>query len=147
MGWFDDQIEFRKKHERELLSDSFENIARSVTGRKVRKSLLKAQSPAYVSRDDHGILRFDEAQPNIAEAPVVAFPRASENVHVLICAGRIVRQMKIRYRVKMAQFLSSEACRVPRGAQFYDSIRLFIYNTYRNIMSNFLIDNILYHKL
>ena len=39
MGWFDDQIEFRKKHERELLSDSFENIARSVTGRKVRSSL------------------------------------------------------------------------------------------------------------
>ena len=43
MGWFDDQIEFRKKHERELLSDSFENIARSVTGRKVRKSLLNDQ--------------------------------------------------------------------------------------------------------
>ena len=39
MGWFDDQIEFRKKHERELLSDSFENIARSVTGRKVRSTL------------------------------------------------------------------------------------------------------------
>ena len=39
MGWFDDQIEFRKLHERELLSDSFENIARSVTGRKVRSSL------------------------------------------------------------------------------------------------------------
>ena len=39
MGWFDDQIEFRKKHERELLSDSFENIARSVTGRKLRSSL------------------------------------------------------------------------------------------------------------
>ena len=34
MGWFDDQIEFRKKHERELLSDSFENIARSITGRR-----------------------------------------------------------------------------------------------------------------
>ena len=39
MGWFDDQIEFRKKHEREFLSDSFESIARSVTGRKIRKSL------------------------------------------------------------------------------------------------------------
>ena len=39
MGWFDDQIEFRKKHERELLSDSFESIARSVTGRKMRSSL------------------------------------------------------------------------------------------------------------
>ena len=39
MGWFDDQIEFRKKHERELLSDSFENIARSVTGRKIRTFL------------------------------------------------------------------------------------------------------------
>ena len=35
MGWFDEQIEYRKKHERELLSDTFENIARSVTGRKV----------------------------------------------------------------------------------------------------------------
>ena len=34
MGWFDDQIEYRKKHERELLSDSFENISRSITGRK-----------------------------------------------------------------------------------------------------------------
>ena len=40
MGWFDEQIEYRKKHERELLSDTFENIARSVTGRKV-SSLLK----------------------------------------------------------------------------------------------------------
>ena len=39
MGWFDEQIEFRKKHERELLSDSFENIARSVTGRKISSSL------------------------------------------------------------------------------------------------------------
>ncbi len=39
MGWFDEQIEFRKKHERELLSDSFENIARSVTGRKTRSTL------------------------------------------------------------------------------------------------------------
>ena len=39
MGWFDDQIEFRKKHERELLSDSFESIARSVTGRKLHSSL------------------------------------------------------------------------------------------------------------
>ena len=35
MGWFDEQIEFRKKHERELLSDSFENLARAVTGRKI----------------------------------------------------------------------------------------------------------------
>ena len=35
MGWFDDQIEYRKKYERELLSDSFEEIARSVTGRRI----------------------------------------------------------------------------------------------------------------
>ncbi len=40
MGWFDDQIEFRKKHERELLNDSFENIARAVTGLKTRSSIL-----------------------------------------------------------------------------------------------------------
>ena len=39
MGWFDEQIEYRKKHERELLSDSFENIARSVTGRKTISAL------------------------------------------------------------------------------------------------------------
>ncbi len=43
MGWFNDQIEYRKKHERELLSDSFENIARSVTGRRV-SSALKADA-------------------------------------------------------------------------------------------------------
>ena len=35
MGWFDEQIEYRQKRERELLSDSFENIARSVTGRSI----------------------------------------------------------------------------------------------------------------
>ena len=40
MGWFDEQIEDRKKYERELLSDSFENIARSVTGRRVSSSTL-----------------------------------------------------------------------------------------------------------
>ncbi|MDO5327549.1 MAG: ATP-binding cassette domain-containing protein [Clostridia bacterium] len=39
MGWFDEQIEYRKKHERELLSDSFENLARSVTGRKTMRLL------------------------------------------------------------------------------------------------------------
>ena len=39
MGWFDEQIEYRKKHERELLTDSFENIARSVTGRKTMSML------------------------------------------------------------------------------------------------------------
>ena len=39
MGWFDDQIEYRKKRERELLNDSFEGIARSVTGRRLRSFL------------------------------------------------------------------------------------------------------------
>ena len=41
MGWFDEQIEFRKKHERELLSDSFENLARSVTGRKTASAFTE----------------------------------------------------------------------------------------------------------
>ncbi len=40
MGWFDEQIEYRKKRERELLSDSFENLARSVTGRKTTSVLM-----------------------------------------------------------------------------------------------------------
>ena len=34
MGWFDEQIEYRKKHERKQLSDSFEKLSYSVTGRK-----------------------------------------------------------------------------------------------------------------
>ena len=32
MSWFDDQIEYRKSRERQLLTDSFENIARAITG-------------------------------------------------------------------------------------------------------------------
>ena len=43
MGWFDEQIEFRKKHERELLSDSFENIARAITGRKNVTSIKEGE--------------------------------------------------------------------------------------------------------
>lgn len=35
MSWFDDQIEYRKKRERELLSDSFENIAHSLIGGRI----------------------------------------------------------------------------------------------------------------
>ena len=34
MGWFDEQIEYRKKHERQVLSDSFEKLSYTVTGRK-----------------------------------------------------------------------------------------------------------------
>ncbi len=54
MGWFDDQIEFRKKHERELLSDSFEGIARSITGRKIRSTL---QDQEDVSDAISGLLK------------------------------------------------------------------------------------------
>ena len=35
MSWFDEQIEFRKKRERELLADSFENVAHSLTGGRI----------------------------------------------------------------------------------------------------------------
>ncbi len=38
MGWFDDQIESRRKQERELLEDTFDNMARAVTGRRTRES-------------------------------------------------------------------------------------------------------------
>ena len=41
MGWFDEQIESRKKIENELLSDSFQNIAWSITGRKLGDGWLK----------------------------------------------------------------------------------------------------------
>ena len=55
MGWFDEQIEFRKKHERELLSDSFEQIARSVTGRKIHTTL---KDQADVSDATAGLLKY-----------------------------------------------------------------------------------------
>ena len=55
MGWFDEQIEYRKKHERELLSDSFEGIARSITGRKLRSSL---QDQEDVSDAISGLLKY-----------------------------------------------------------------------------------------
>ena len=55
MGWFDDQIEFRKKHERELLSDSFEGIARSITGRKIHSTL---QDQEDVSDAVSGLLKY-----------------------------------------------------------------------------------------
>ena len=55
MGWFDDQIEYRKKHERELLSDSFEEIARSVTGRRINAVL---REEADVSDAVAGLLKY-----------------------------------------------------------------------------------------
>lgn len=55
MGWFDDQIEFRKKHEQELLRNSIEGIARSVTGRKLRSGL---QDQEDVSDAISGLLKY-----------------------------------------------------------------------------------------
>ena len=68
MGWFDEQIEFRKKHERELLSDSIENIARSVTGRKISGEL---KNQADISDAVSGLLKHmgvkeREVPPNIS---------------------------------------------------------------------------------
>ena len=34
MGWFDEQIEYRKKREREMLSDSYDKLTYTLTGRK-----------------------------------------------------------------------------------------------------------------
>ncbi len=41
MGWFDEQIEYRKKHERKMLSDSFEKLTYTVTGRKSGSAFLE----------------------------------------------------------------------------------------------------------
>ena len=41
MGWFDQQIEYRKKRERELLADSYDNISKSITGRKVSNGITE----------------------------------------------------------------------------------------------------------
>ncbi len=67
MGWFDEQIEFRKKHEREMLTDSIENIAMSVTGRRLGSTL---RDEADVSDAVSGLLKHfgikeREVPPNI----------------------------------------------------------------------------------
>ena len=41
MGWFDEQIEYRKKQERRLLSDSFEKLELTVTGHKSSGSFVE----------------------------------------------------------------------------------------------------------
>ena len=55
MGWFDEQIEFRKKHEQELLRNSIEGIAKSVTGRKIRSDLHDQED---VSDAISGLLKY-----------------------------------------------------------------------------------------
>lgn len=41
MGWFDEQIEYRKKKEIDLLSDSFQEIAKSITGHKIGNGFIQ----------------------------------------------------------------------------------------------------------
>lgn len=41
MGWFDEQIEFRKQQERKMLSDSYEKLQLTVTGRKTGESFAE----------------------------------------------------------------------------------------------------------
>ena len=43
MGWFDEQIEDRKKQERRMLADSYEKLQLTVTGRKSGESFLEGE--------------------------------------------------------------------------------------------------------
>ena len=43
MGWFDEQIEDRKRQERKLLADSYERLHLTVTGRKSGDSFLEGE--------------------------------------------------------------------------------------------------------
>lgn len=43
MGWFDEQIEDRKKQERRMLTDSYERLQLTVTGRKSGESFLEGE--------------------------------------------------------------------------------------------------------
>lgn len=46
MGWFEEQIKLRKQQDEEVYSQSFESIARSVTGEKVEKNIFDINSDA-----------------------------------------------------------------------------------------------------
>ena len=43
MGWFDEQIEYRKKQEREMLADSFKKLEFTVTGRRSGENFAEGE--------------------------------------------------------------------------------------------------------
>ena len=91
MGWFNDQIEYRKKHERELLADSFENIARSVTGRRV-SSMLNAEGD--VSDAVSALLRYFGVKEKDVPATVKGLPDRLE--YLLAPAGVLYREVILK---------------------------------------------------
>ena len=88
MGWFDEQIESRKKHERELLADSFDNIARSVTGRKTRSAL---RADADVSDAVSALLKFMGVKER--EAPATVKGLEDKLDYVLSSTGILYREV------------------------------------------------------
>ena len=91
MGWFDDQIEYRKKRERELLNDSFENIARSVTGRKISSAF---REDADVSDAVSALLKY----LHIPEKEVPARIKGLEDRldFLLSAAGVLYREVELK---------------------------------------------------
>ena len=105
MGWFNDQIEFRQKHERELLADSFENIARSVTGRSTRNTM---QKDAGVSDAVSALLRYMGVKEK--EAPANLKGLEDRLDYVLSTTGILYREIQLKsgwHRDAMGPMISS----------------------------------------
>ena len=105
MGWFNDQIEFRQKHERELLADSFENIARSVTGRSTRNTM---QKDAGVSDAVSALLRYMGVKEK--EAPANLKGLEDRLDFVLSTTGILYREIQLKsgwHRDAMGPMISS----------------------------------------
>ena len=105
MGWFDEQIEYRKKHERELLSDSFENIARSVTG---RRTMHFDQDQADVSDAVSGLLKYLGVKEK--EVPAKIHGLEDRLDYLLSSTGILYREIKLTpgwHRDAMGAMISS----------------------------------------
>ena len=105
MGWFDEQIEYRKKHERELLSDSFENIARSVTG---RRTMRFDQDQADVSDAVSGLLKYLGVKEK--EVPAKIHGLEDRLDYLLSSTGILYREIKLTpgwHRDAMGAMISS----------------------------------------
>ena len=84
MGWFDEQIEYRKKREREMLSDSYDKLTYTLTGRKSGAGFKEGEDVSdALTRQQNAFIRLAK---DIAAGAVLILAIAAVAVAVLFFA-------------------------------------------------------------
>ena len=91
MGWFDEQIESRKRQELDLLSESFQDLTRSVTGQRGPGSTL--QQGAAMNEAVSALLRYFNLRPK--ETPPTLKRLEAVLDYQLSAAGVMYRSVKL----------------------------------------------------